>query len=131
MARKRSSTLTDAEHRIMEVLWEKQSATVAEVTERLEGEDGTAYTTILTIMKILKDKGYLACNKNEKAHIYSPMVNRQAAAQKAVSQLLGKFFDDSPGELVLNFLRNEDLKPEELDQLKRMILEADELEEEK
>lgn len=123
MARKKSRTLTDAEHRIMEVLWSKRSATVAEVAEALAGKDGSAYTTILTMMGILREKGYLACRKETKAHVYTPRVNRETAARKAVRHLLAKFFADSPSELVLTFLRDEGLSPEELDQLKKKILE--------
>ncbi len=123
MARKKSSTLTDGELRIMEVLWEKGSATVAEVAEALEGKDGSAYTTVLTMLRIMHTKGYLACRKDGRAHVYTPRVQRDTAARKAVRQLLQKFFAGSPGELVLSFLREEDLRPEELDELKRRILE--------
>jgi BlaI family penicillinase repressor len=125
MARKKSRTLTDAEHRIMEVLWNKGSATVAEVAETLSGKDGSAYTTILTMMGILREKGYLTCRKETRAHIYTPKVNRETAARKAVGQLLSKFFAGSPSELVLSFLRDEDISPEELDELKKRILESD------
>lgn len=125
MARKKSRTLTDAEHRIMEVLWRKGSATVAEVAEELAGEEGTAYTTILTMMRILRAKGYLTCRKQGRAHVYTPKVERAAAARNAVRQLLAKFFAGSPGELVLSFLREEAIRPEELDELKKRIRQAD------
>jgi BlaI family penicillinase repressor len=121
MARKKSPTLTDAEHRIMEIVWRKSEATVADVADALEGKDGTAYTTILTMMRILRDKGYLTCRKSGRAHIYRPRVDRETAARKAVRQLLTKFFAGSPGELVLSFLREEELSPAELDELKRRI----------
>jgi len=126
MARKKSRTLTDAEHRIMEVVWEKGAATVAEVAEALSGKDGTAYTTILTMMRILQVKGYLSCQKQGRAHLYTPKVDRDTAARKAVHQLLTKFFAGSPGELVLSFLREEELSPQELDDLKKQILESGE-----
>ncbi|MBL9139466.1 MAG: BlaI/MecI/CopY family transcriptional regulator [Verrucomicrobiales bacterium] len=124
MARRKSPTLTDGEHRIMEILWEKGSATVAEVAEALAGEDGSAYNTVLTMLRIMRDKGYLHCRKEGRAHVYSPRVDRETAARKAVRQLLGKFFAGSPGELVLSFLRDDAIKPEELDQLKRRIREG-------
>lgn len=124
MARRKSITLTDAELRIMEVLWKKGSATVAEVAEVLEGKDGSAYTTILTMMGILRDKGYLSSRKDGRAHIFTPKVDRDAAARKAVRQLLTKFFAGSPSELVLSFLREEQLSPEELDELKTKIRES-------
>jgi BlaI family transcriptional regulator, penicillinase repressor len=126
MARKKSGTLTDAEHRIMEVLWRRRSATVAEVVEELEGKDGTAYTTILTMMRILREKGYLTTRKDGRAHVYTPKVNRETAARKAVRHLLTKFFAGSPGELVLSFLREEEISPAELDELKRKIQESGE-----
>jgi predicted transcriptional regulator len=121
MARKKATTLTNAEHRIMEVLWARGSATVAEVVEALDGRD--AYTTILTLMRILKAKGYLSTRKEGRAHVFTPRVAREAAARKAVHQLLSKFFSGSPSELVLSFLREEELTPEELDILKQKITE--------
>ncbi len=124
MPRKPSITLTDAELRIMEVLWRKGSATVADVVDALEGKD--AYTTILTLMRILRAKGYLACRKEGRAHVYTPEVARNDAARNAVRQLLGKFFAGSPGELVLSFLRDETISPEELKELQRKIREAKE-----
>ena len=108
----------------MEVLWNKGAATVAEVAEELAGKDGSAYTTILTMMRILRDKGYLSCRKDAKAHVYTPKVNRDTAARKAVRHLLAKFFAGSPSELVLSFLRDEEISPEELDKLKRKIRES-------
>lgn len=126
MARKKSNTLTDGEHRIMEVLWEKGSATVAEVAEALQGKDGSAYTTVLTMLRIMHAKGYLTCCKDGRAHVYTPKVKRETAARKAVRQLLQKFFAGSPGELVLAFLREDDLSPAELDALKQRILSEEE-----
>ncbi len=124
MARKSSNTLTDGEHRIMEVLWRLGSATVAEVAEELEGKDGSAYTTVLTMMRIMHEKGYLTCRKDNRAHVFTPKVNRETAARKAVRQLLTKFFSGSPEELVLSFLRDEEISPEELDELKRRIRDS-------
>jgi BlaI family penicillinase repressor len=105
----------------MEVLWAKGSATVAEVAEALEGKDGSAYTTVLTMLRIMRDKGYLHCRKEGRAHVYTPRVNRDDAARNAVQRLLSRFFSGSPRELVLSFLRDEEIRPEELDELKRMI----------
>jgi predicted transcriptional regulator len=81
MARKKSATLTDAEHRIMEIVWRKGSATVADVVEALEGKDGTAYTTILTMMRILRAKDI--CRAAKRARTSSPESNRETAARKA------------------------------------------------
>src|SRR3989442_15709547 len=106
MARKKTLNLTNAEHRIMEVIWARGAATVAEVVEALKGKD--AYTTILTLMRILKAKGYLTSRKEGRAFIFVPKVDRDTVARKAVQQLLGKFFSGSPSEVVLAFLREEE-----------------------
>jgi BlaI family transcriptional regulator, penicillinase repressor len=123
MARKKTTTLTNAEHRIMEVIWARGSATVAEVVEALDGQD--AYTTILTLMRILKAKGYLSYRKVGRAHLFTPRVDRATVAQKAVHQLLSKFFAGSPSELVLAFLRDEELTPGELEVIKRKIMDSE------
>ena len=123
MPRKKISTLTNAEHRIMEVVWARGSATVADVVEALKSKD--AYSTILTLMRILKAKGFLATRKEGRAFIFTPKVDRDTAARKAVHQLLSKFFAGSPSELVLTFLRDEEITPEELDELKRKIVQPD------
>jgi len=115
--------LTNAEHRIMEVIWSRGSATVAEVVEALHGKD--AYTTILTLIRILKAKGYLSSRKEGRAFVFTPAVDRNTVARKATHQLLSKFFAGSPSELVLSFLRDEELTPEELDEIKEKILESE------
>ena len=119
MPRKKTLTLTDAEHRIMEVIWAKGSATVADVVEAPHGKD--AYTTILTLMTILKGKDYLSSRKEGRAFVFTPRVDRDTAARKAAHQLLSKFFAGSASELVLSFLREEKLTPQELDAIKKKI----------
>lgn len=123
MPRKKATMLTNAEHRIMEVIWARGSATVAEVVEALDGKD--AYTTILTLIRILKAKGYLSSRKEGRAFVFKPTVDRDTVARKATHQLLSKFFAGSPSELVLSFLRDEELTPEELDQIKETILHSE------
>src|SRR5215813_219239 len=122
MPKRKILTLTNAEHRIMEVIWAKGSATVAEVVGALDGKD--AYTTILTLMRILKAKGYLSSRKEGRAFVFFPEVDRTTVARKAVHQLLSKFFGGSPSELVLSFLRQEELTPQELDALKQKIIDS-------
>src|SRR4026208_1314389 len=123
MPRKKALTLTNAEHRIMEVIWARGSATVAEVVEALKGAD--AYTTILTLMRILKVKGYLSSRKEGRAFVFVPKLDRDTVARKAVHQLLSKFFAGSASELVLSFLREEELTPQELDVIKKNIMDSE------
>jgi BlaI family transcriptional regulator, penicillinase repressor len=122
MPKKKILTLTNAEHRIMEVIWARGSATVADVVEALKGRD--AYTTILTLMRILKAKGYLSTRKEGRAFVFAPRVDRDTAARKAVHQLLAKFFAGSPSELVLSFLREEEITPQDLEVIKQKIAES-------
>ena len=124
MPRKKTSGLTNAEHRIMEIIWAKGSATVADVVEALHDRD--AYTTILTLMRILKAKGYLSTRKEGRAFIFEPKLDRDTVARKAVHQLLSKFFAGSASELVLTFLREEELTPEQLDEIKQQIMASEE-----
>ena len=123
MSRKKPLMLTNAEHRIMEVIWAKGSATVADVVEALKGED--AYTTILTLMRILKVKGYLSSRKEGRAFVFVPRVDRDTIARRAVHQVLSKFFAGSPSELVLAFLREEELTTAELDIIKQKIMDSE------
>jgi predicted transcriptional regulator len=106
----------------MEVIWRKGSATVADVVEALKGKD--AYTTILTLMRILKAKGYLSSRKEGRAFVFEPRVDRDTVALKAVHQLLRRFFAGSPRVLVLTFLREEELTPEELEVIKQKIMDS-------
>ena len=122
MPRKKTTTLTNGEHRIMEVIWARGSATVADVVQALHGKD--AYTTILTLMRMCTAKGYLSAHKVGRSHVFTPRVDRNTASRKAVHQLLSKFFSGSPSELVLSFLREDELTPEELDEIKQTIMAA-------
>lgn len=109
----------------MKVIWKKGSATVAEVAEAL-GKFGLAYNTVLTTMRILEDKGYVRHTKPEagRAFVYHPVVGREEASRNAVRHLLGRFFGNSPGELMLNLLDEEELSSAELARIRKRIEEA-------
>jgi predicted transcriptional regulator len=117
MARPRSSTLTEGEQRIMEVLWRLGEASVQDVTGALAAADPVAYTTALTMLRILHEKKYVDYRKEGKAHVYVPLVTRDAARSSALKQLLRRFFDDSPEALAQHLLREEDIDLQELERL--------------
>lgn len=125
MARKRSTTLTEAELRLMDVLWQKGSATVAEVTAALPPPP-IAYNSVLTTMRILEQKGYVAHEEAGRAFVYRPVVEREAAAQNAVGHVLSRFFDNSAGELALRLIENEKPSRDELTRLKALIEQYEE-----
>ncbi len=120
MARKQSSTLTEAELPIMEILWDKGSAVVTDVVACL-GNTVVAYNTVLTTLRILERKGYVRHTKDGRAFVYHPVVERGEASRKAVRNLMKRFFQDSPELLILNVLEDEHLEEAELDRLKRLI----------
>jgi predicted transcriptional regulator len=124
LARKKSQDLTEAELRLMDVIWQKGSATVTEVSEALPKQLGLAYNTVLTTMRILEDKGYVRHTKSKgRAFLYHSVVGQKEASRNAVRRLLSRFFRDSPEELVLNLLEDEDLSEQELTRIRKRISE--------
>lgn len=120
MARRRSQTLTEVELELMEVLWDKGRATVSEIVEALP-EERLAYSSVLTMMRILEQKGYVRHEKEGRAFIYTALVDRRQARRSVVGYLLKRFFNNSPELLVVNLLEDEQLGPEELRKLREMI----------
>jgi predicted transcriptional regulator len=125
LARKRSPHLTEAELRLMDVIWEKGSATVAEVAEALPKELGLAYNTVLTTLRILEEKGYLVHTKSEegRAFVYQALVGRDEAGRTAVRYLVSRFFRNSPELLVQNLLQDEDLSAREIARIRGLLSE--------
>jgi len=119
--RKKSPSLTDAELRLMEVLWTIGSGTVADVADALPSGVPLAYSSVLTTLRVLENKGYLTHGKEGRAFIYRPLVGREQARQSAVAHLVSRFFENSPELLMLNLLGDGKLKPGELDRLKARI----------
>ena len=121
MARKRSKTITEAELKLMDILWMKGEGTVQDVLDILSKKESVAYTTVLTILRILEQKGYLKHRKVSRAFVYYPVVKRDEVRRNAVKDVIRKFFDDSPELLVLNVFENEQIDADELSRLKGMI----------
>jgi len=124
MARKKSTTLTEAEVRLMNVLWARGPSTVNDVLEALPADPPLAYNTVLTTLRILEEKGYVKHKKDGRAFHYVPRVPREQAQMSALRLLLSRFFENSAEQLVLNVLKHEKLDPAELQRLRRMIEEA-------
>lgn len=122
MARPRSSNLTEAELRVMDVIWDKGSASVADVADALPQSPGLAYNTVLTTMRILEEKGYLRHTRpSGRAFVYTPVVGRQEATRKAVRHLVSRFFGNSPELLVLNVMEDEELSDAELQRIRELV----------
>lgn len=121
MARARTVSLTDGELRPMQVLWDRGRATVGEVVANLHGPRKPAYNTVLTLLRILERKGYVTHEKEGRAFVYTPLIDRNQARRRAVSHLLNRFFDDSPELLVLNLLEQDQIDEGELRRVKALI----------
>ena len=123
MARKKSANLTDAELRLMDVVWEKGEATVSEVADALPRETGLAYNTVLTTLRILEEKGFLRHTKAKegRAFVYQAVVGRDQASRTAVRHLVSRFFRNSPELLVLNLLEDEELSGKELRRIRALL----------
>jgi predicted transcriptional regulator len=121
LPRQKSTTLTDAELRLMTVLWEKGSATVSEVVEGLPADVPLAYSTVLTTLRVLEKKGYLHHVKEGRAFVYRPVVGRDQARDSATTQLIRRFFGGSPELLMLNLVERRKLSPKHLRQLPERI----------
>ena len=125
MARKKSPTLTEAEVKLMNVLWVRGASTVHDVVDALPADPPLAYSTVLTTLRILEDKGYLKHKKDGRAFLYVPRVPREQAQRSAMRLLLSRFFENSAEQLVLNILKHEKLDAAELRRLRRTIQEAE------
>jgi predicted transcriptional regulator len=124
MARKRSPALTDAEVRVMTVLWRLQTATVGDVVQALGEKRPVNYSTVQTMLRILETKGYVAHDKVARAFVYRPLVDERQARRRALRHLVSRFFDGSPSLLVLNVLEDEGIDPAERKRLRELIGEA-------
>ena len=121
MPPKKSPTLTEAELRLMEVLWQKGQATVHQVLEALPPKFSLAYNSVLTTIRILEKKGYVQHLKEGRAHIYMPLIGKQDATRFEIRNLVGRLFKNSHELLVLNILEDESISGDELKRLGQLL----------
>jgi BlaI family transcriptional regulator, penicillinase repressor len=119
--RRTSETLTEAELRIMQVLWQRESGTVQQILDGLPPQPVLAYNTVLTTIRILERKGYVGHDKDGRAHIFRPTVQRDEASRSEIRHLVSRFFRNSHEDLVLNILEDRGIAPAEIDRLRRML----------
>ncbi len=121
MPRKQSETLTEAELRIMNVLWLKGFGTVQLILDSLVEKPALAYNSVLTTIRVLERKGYVKHSKDGRAHVYAPLVGRDEATRSEIRHLVGRFFKNSHEQLVLNILEDQGMSTTELDRLREML----------
>jgi len=124
VARKKSLNLTEAELRLMDIVWDKGPVTVGEVAAALPGEPPLAYNTVLTTLRVLEQKGYVRHIKARegRAFIYRAVVGRKQASQNALRNLVRGFFSNSPELLVLNLLDDGDLSERERKKIRNLLV---------
>jgi BlaI family penicillinase repressor len=112
-------SFTDRELDVMAVLWRRGSGTVTEVRDALD--DDLAYTTVLTILRTLEDKGFITHLTEGKAHRYLPAVTQDLAGKSALSRILDKVFAGSPEMLLAQLVNERDLDTDELKRLRKLL----------
>jgi len=117
--------LTDAELEIMHVVWELDNATVREVHERLNQRRALAYTTVMTMMNILEEKGHLTRNKQGRAYRYEPVRPKSQVISGMVDDFVGKVFEGSARPLVLGLVEERKLSEKDLEEIARLIKEVE------
>jgi predicted transcriptional regulator len=123
--RNETPKLTDAELEIMHVVWELDDATVREVHERLNQRRALAYTTVMTMMNILEEKGHLTRHKQGRAYRYEPVRPKSQVISGMVDDFVGKVFEGSARPLVLGLVKERKLSEGDLEEIARMIRESE------
>ena len=114
-----AESFTDRELDVMAVLWERGPSTVAEVRDALE--DTLAYTTVLTVLRTLEDKGSVGHEEMGRAYRYHALVAREAAGRSALRRMLGKLFAGSPEMLLTQLVDEREMAPDELARLRALL----------
>jgi len=122
MPPKRSNTLTEAELRLMKILWQRGESAVGDLVTAVDAS--LAYTSVLTTIRILEQKGYVRHRQEGRAFIYSPCVAEREASRSEVRHMMQRFFGDSRERLMLSLLGDEEVSREELERLKEAIANA-------
>ncbi|HVN92252.1 MAG TPA: BlaI/MecI/CopY family transcriptional regulator [Terracidiphilus sp.] len=124
MPPKKSNTLTEAELRLMKILWRRGESAVTDLVAALPEDEPLAYNSVLTTIRILEQKGYVEHRQQGRAFVYRPSVQENEASRSEVRNVLDRFFGSSREKLVLSLLGDEDLSAEELARLREAIRNA-------
>ncbi|HZL28465.1 MAG TPA: BlaI/MecI/CopY family transcriptional regulator [Acidobacteriaceae bacterium] len=121
MPPKKSNTLTEAELRLMKILWERGESGVADLVAAMPEGEPLAYTSVLTTIRILENKGYVRHRQEGRAFLYTPCIVEQEAGRSEVRHMMQRFFGNSRERLLLSLLGDDAIDPEELRRLKALI----------
>ena len=121
-----NSTLTPQELAIMKVVWKLDSATVRDVYEHLRVRRAIAYTTVMTMMKILEEKGYLKKVQVDRAYVYRPTKPRQQVVAAMVRDFVDRVFDGAAGGLLLHLAKDRRLSKDDRATIRRIMEDMEE-----
>jgi predicted transcriptional regulator len=124
MPPRKSNTLTEAELRLMKILWRRGESAVTDLVAALPEGEPLAYNSVLTTIRILEQKGYVEHRQEGRAFVYRPSVAEDEASRTEVRNVLGRFFGNSREQLVLSLLGDDEIGAEELERLKDAIRSA-------
>ena len=124
MPPKKSNTLTEAELRLMKLLWRRGESAVTDLVAAMPEGEPLAYNSVLTTIRILEQKGYVEHRQEGRAFVYLPCVAEEEASRSEVRHVLSRFFGNSREQLLLSLLGDEEIGAEELDRLKDAIRNA-------
>ena len=126
MKRKSLTHLGETEMEILHHVWDLGEATVADVRERILEDRDVAYTTIMTVMKKLAEKGYLDYHKEGRSYVYQPAQEPNEVQHSLLRRLMDKVFEGSPSALVQTLVKREDLSNDERAEIRALIDALDE-----
>ena len=115
--------LTDQELEIMKIVWMRGSATVRDVYEELLKRRKIAYTTVMTMMGILEQKGHLKKDADERAYVYTPAQPQREVVGNMVHDFLKRVFNGSAKPLLIQLVEDKKLTPGELDEIRKLLKE--------
>ena len=124
MPPRKSITLTEAELRLMKLLWLRGESAVSDLVAAIPASESLAYNSILTTIRILEQKGYVEHRQEGRAFVYRASVQQQEASKSEVRHILSRFFGNSREQLLLSMLGDDEITPEELRRLKEAIESA-------
>jgi predicted transcriptional regulator len=124
MPPKKSNTLTEAELRLMRILWRRGESAVTDLVAAMPDGEALAYNSVLTTIRILEQKGYVDHRQEGRAFIYRPLIEEHEASRSEVRHVLNRFFGNSRERLLLSLLGDEDLSQDELQRLKDAVRDA-------
>jgi len=124
MPPRKSNTLTEAELRLMKILWRRGESAVTDMVDALPEGEQLAYNSVLTTIRILEQKGYVEHRQEGRAFVYWPCVQENEASSSEVRNVLNRFFGNSREKLVLSLLDDDGISAEELGRLREAIRNA-------